>query len=95
VITSYQVPVEQDDKRMRSTKSVFALRILDPTQLQEWENDRLGLRPIIQELFTIGPPLNMPERDRDTYVEFGYLKLDIKRIITHVYSKLGITHLLT
>ncbi|MDA8408564.1 MAG: hypothetical protein M0T73_17115 [Deltaproteobacteria bacterium] len=94
-ITSCQVPVEQQDRRMRRTKTVFDIKILPPHQALEWERDRFGMRPEIEELFVIDAPIVITHKyGAEAYMEFGFLKLDIDMIIRHVYSKLDLLVLL-
>jgi hypothetical protein len=95
IVTSRQVPFEQEDKRMRWTKTVFEIKILTPEQAFEWESDQQGLPRSLQEMtiltFESPPNKEVPEAN----VEFGFLKLDIGRIIRHVYKKLDILYLLS
>lgn len=93
IVTSRQVPIEQEDKRMRRTKTVFDMRILTPTEAMEWENDQEGISPDI-ELMTLAT-YDIPNKDvPEAYMEFGFLKLNLKQIITHVYKKLDLLYLL-
>ncbi|MGC8604768.1 MAG: hypothetical protein ACP5VS_13955 [Desulfomonilaceae bacterium] len=93
-ITSCQVPVVQEDRRMRRTKTVFDIKILPPHQALEWERDRLGIRPEMEELFVIDAPIVIANKyGAEAYMEFGFLKLDIDMIIRHVYNRLDLLYL--
>jgi hypothetical protein len=94
IVTFRQVPVEQADKRMRTTKTEFNLLILSPSEYREWEQERFGLRSEISKLFTIDAPIQVGDVPVDFYAEFGLLTLDIDMLIGHVYKKLDILSLL-
>jgi hypothetical protein len=84
IVTSCEVPIEQEDKRMRRTKTQFWINVLAHKLVGLWERENLTLKQ-----------LEKTEKERaDVYKSFGFLKLDVDRVISHVYSQLDMLRLL-
>jgi hypothetical protein len=84
VVTSRQFPVEQEDKRMRSTKTVFFVNVIGYQLFQDWAEQDHILKEFAGE----------NKQNADEYLTFGHLQLEIKTIIHHVYKQLDILSLL-
>lgn len=84
IVTSRQFPVEQEDKRMRRTKTVFFVNVLGYQLFWEWVNEDSLLKELTAK----------NKQDADVYIAFGHLQLEIKTIIHHVYNQLDILHFL-
>lgn len=84
IVTSRQVPIEQEDKRMRRTKTLFYVNILGCQLFWEWVKEDSILKELAAKNKQIA----------DEYKTFGFLKLEINSIIRHVYDQLNILHLL-
>jgi hypothetical protein len=84
VVTSRQVPIEQEDKRMRRTKTVFFINVLGYQLFQDWA----VTDSVIRELAAKN------KQTADEYLAFGHLQLEIKSVIHHVYNQLDILSLL-
>lgn len=84
IVTSRQFPVEQEDKRMRRTKTVFFVNVLGYQLFQDWAL----ADSVIRELAAKN------KQNADEYLAFGHLQLEIKSVIHHVYNQLDILHLL-
>jgi hypothetical protein len=84
IVTARQFLVEQEDKRMRRTKTVFFINVLGYQLFREWRTEV----SLLEELEAKN------KQTADVYLAFGHLQLEINTIIHHVYNQLDILSLL-
>ncbi len=98
IVIARQVSVDQDNKRMRSSRTEFEIKILTPPDAQIWEQkcmegyDPEG-DPFALESFTVKTQHENPDIPEENMF-FGFLKLHVGAVISHVYNKLDIEFLL-